>query len=196
MKNMLIIKEIKSITEKFAQKIEKIIKDIDTESNKLKYETKKFFKSITEGKMEFKDDKNFESFFSEKVSKKGANISNEIIDGINICTENGLSKIWECRTLFVFIKSIFFRVTYLTNLLEIINEDLNDKIGYIVYLLKENFKKYIDSIINFIDLRTKIISTKYTKFQKNEWYNLCKMYEVSKHKIQGNLKKIKQIKYS
>ena len=191
-----IIKEIKSITEKFAQKIEKIIKDIDTESNKLKYETKKFFESITEGKMEFKDDKNFESFFSEKVSKKGANISNEIIDGINICTENGLSKIWECRTLFVFIKSIFFRVTYLTNLLEIINEDLNDKIGYIVYLLKENFKKYIDSIINFIDLRTKIISTKYTKFQKNEWYNLCKMYEVSKHKIQGNLKKIKQIKYS
>ena len=91
--------------------------------------------------MEFKDDKNFESFFSEKVSKKGANITNEIINGIKICTENGFSKIWGNKKFPIFIACLFSRVAYLTNLLEIINEDLNDKIGYIVYLLKENFKK-------------------------------------------------------
>ena len=191
-----VIQEIKSITEKFTKKIKNFITAIDIKSNELYNNAKNLCESITEGKMEFKDYKKFESFFPEHVSKKGANITNEIINVVKICTENGFSKIWEKKGIIDLLKSLFFRVQYLTNIFEIINNDLNNQIEYIIDLLNKNLTKYIDSIINFIDSNYKIISTKYTAYQKNEWDNLCKMYDDSRNKIQTNLEKLKQIKNS
>ena len=186
--------ELTSKTEKLGEKISNILNNIDTDSNYVCSEAKDSFEKITDGEMKLDDIEKFKLFFSKNTSNKDVNIAEEIIKEVKICTENGFSKIWEKKNIFKFISSIFSRVSYLTNILEIIKEFYDIEIENIVNLMEQIFEKYINSIIQLIDSRYEIVMIKLTKSQKKEWEQLCQFYNKSKYKIQENRDKMKKIK--
>ena len=139
--------------------------------------------------------KTFKVFFSERVSNKDMNISDEINKEIKLCSEQGFSKIWGEKSFWDFIGSIIFRSSYLTNILEIIIAFCDKQIRYILYLLSENFYKYMNSMKYLVKSRFEIISLRYTKIQEKEWEKLCKMYQESRKSINRDLEEIHEIKH-
>ena len=188
--------EIKAKTEKLNKDIQNLLEKMDNNSNKLYDEAQKKFNTFNEGKIKLNNYIKFKRYFSKKVANKNVNIENEINKEINLCTEQGYSKIWEKKNFFSLIASFFSRVSYLTNIIEIIIEVYDNQIYYILYLLKNNFSRYINFINKSIKTRLDIVSVQYMKIQEKNWENICKMYAESKKTIINYLKSIEQLNNS
>ena len=191
-----LFQEIKAKTEKLNKNIQNLLEKMDNNSNELYDEAKKKFKTFNEGQIKLNNYKKFKQYFSNKVANKDVNIENEINKEINLCTEQGYSKIWEKKNFFSLIASFFSRVSYLTNIIEIIIEVYDNQIYYILYLLKNNFSRYINFINKSIKTRLDIVSVQYMKIQEKNWENICKMYAESKKTIINYLKSIEQVNNS
>jgi hypothetical protein len=190
-----IFEEIKSKAKELSEKINNHLNKIDSLSTELYLDAKKYIYYFTEGKMKLTNLKTFKVFFSERVSNKDMNISDEINKEIKLCSEQGFSKIWGEKSFWDFIGSIVFRSSYLTNILEIIIAFCDKQIRYILYLLSENFYKYMNSMKYLVKSRFEIISLRYTKIQEKEWEKLCKMYQESRKSINRDLEEIHEIKH-
>ena len=186
--------ELKSKVEELGEKINNFLNNIDTIPNELYLSAKNNIYNFTEGKMKLNSLKKFKAFFSQRVSNKDINLSDEIKKEIKLCSEQGFSKIWEEKSFWDFIGSIVFRSSYLTNILEIIIAFCDKQIEYILHLLYENFNKYINTMKYFINSRFEIISSRYTKIQEKEWEKLCNKYQESRKSINRNLEEIHEIK--
>jgi len=180
--------QMKSKTNELNEEIQSFFNNIDYNSNMLYQQAQEYFLNFTENKMRLDDFSNFKIYFRDNVSKKDANISDEIYKEINSCIKEGMSKIWEKKSLIDFISSCFSPASYLSNILDIIIEFYCGQIYYIINLLKKSFGEYIKSVTALINSRLDIISAKYTQIQKKEWENLCELYKATKDEINKSLK--------
>lgn len=134
--------------------------------------------------------KDFKEYFICIVLKKdnhNYDIFDEISKEINVFIRNGISKIWEKKSILEYLKSKFWKDSYFSNIIDIISDYSSEKIKSILDLISNNFKDFINEQNEIIDLRTNLLCLQSTSVNKQ------KIEEV-KHKNDNNLDNLKKLR--
>ena len=173
--------EIKNNLEELNKKIQELLDNIYSETDEI---NKQIVESINDFSdiIKYMNHQSFKEYFSIKVGAKGGDLTKEIIDEIKIATLS-LDKIFEEKGFREWIKSLFSKINYFQNSLDIIINTFTNKMEYILVLLIEEFKRYIERTFHEIDSTCAVSTNIYTEVQQQFLKELKVEYEEKKYRI-------------
>ena len=131
----------------------------------------------------------FKDYFSDKVGTKEGNLTKEIIDEIKIGTLT-LEQIHEEKGFKEWIKSLFSKVNYFQNSIDIILNSFIRKMDYILFVFIEELTRYVEKTYHDINSTFKISTDEFTKEQQQILNELKVEYEEKKYIITETKKKL------
>jgi hypothetical protein len=150
--NMEIEINIKDLSKNILQ----IINKFDSKINQIIEEVQEILKEFSEGKTSFEKKDNFKKYFSSKVGDKVEKLDEEILQELISSCKN-LSNIYENKGFKDWIFLAFSNEYYLKNMIELIVKSLIKKMEYILILIVEQLKMYLEDINYFIQLKNQLV---------------------------------------
>ena len=145
-------------------------------------EVQEILKEFSEGKTSLEKKDSFKKYFSSKVGDKVENLDEEILQELfNSC--KSLSNIYESKGFKDWIFSAFSNEHHLKNMIEIIVKSLIKKMEYILVLIVEQLKIYLEDIFHSIDKSISLSTITFTNEQLSYWKEIKKFYESIKGEI-------------
>ena len=173
--------ELKSNLGEFNDKIEMFLENIYSETDEI---NKQFINSIKS----LGDDQNlnlesFRDYFAKQIGTNGGNLTEDMINEIRIGALS-LDKIHEEKGFKKWISSLFSKVNYFKNSIDIILNSFVQNMDNILYLLIEKLTSFVERTYRYIDNKYQLSTDNYTKEQQ-EIINLLKIeYKENKYKIE------------
>ena len=192
-KTLLENKKFKEIINEINNEIEINIKDLnknileiinmfDSTICQMIGEVQEILKEFSEGKTSLEKKDSFKKYFSSKVGDKVENLDEEILQELfNSC--KSLSNIYESKGFKDWIFSAFSNEHHLKNMIEIIVKSLIKKMEYILVLIVEQLKIYLEDIFHSIDKSISLSTITFTNEQLSYWKEIKKFYESIKGEI-------------
>ena len=192
-KTLLENKKFKEIINEINNEIEINIKDLnknileiinmfDSTICQMIGEVQEILKEFSEGKTSLEKKDSFKKYFSSKVGDKVENLDEEILQELfNSC--KSLSNIYESKGFKDWIFSAFSNEHHLKNMIEIIVKSLIKKMEYILVLIVEQLKIYLEDIFHSIDKSISLSTITFTNEQLSYWKKKKKFYESIKGEI-------------
>ena len=188
----------------FYNDIENIFNYITSEQKKyfIKFDT--LISTFTGSKdTNLEKSKDFKEHFISAVLKDNNNenysnydISEEISSEILIYINNGISRIFSKKGFFKSLISYFSKISFFTNIIEIILDYSNEKINTIIELLSQQFNSYMNERIELIKMRLDLLSLNHSKTLedvKNKAKEIEKEYQPKKNENLQELQKLKKL---
>ena len=189
-----IIKEISNEIEinikDLNKKIFGIINENDSILSKMIEEVGEIIKEFSEGKTSFEKKESFKLYFSSKVGDKAENLDEEILQELISSCKN-LSNIYENKGFKEWLYSAFSNEHHLKNMIELTVKSLIKKLEYILILIIEQLKTYIEGIFRSIDKTISLSTITFTNEQLNYWNEIKKFYKGIKVEITSLKNKLK-----
>ena len=173
--------EIKSNLEHLNNKIEEFLDNVYSGTDEINKQIIESFNNFA-GNITYKNYLNFKDYFSIRVGSKGGNLTKEIIEEIKIGALT-LEKIHEEKGFKEWIKSLFSKVNYFQNSIDIILNSFIEKMDYILILLIEDLTRFVEKTYHDIDSSYLVSTNIYTNEQIEEINKLKVEYDQNKYKI-------------
>ena len=180
--------EIKANLVDFNIKIEEFLKNIYAETDEINKLIINAFNNFS-GAIKYMNRESFKDYFSDKVGTKEGNLTKEIIDEIKIGTLT-LEQIHEEKGFKEWIKSLFSKVNYFQNSIDIILNSFIGKMDYILFVFIEELTRYVEKTYHDINSTFKISTDEFTKEQQQILNELKVEYEEKKYIITETKKKL------
>ena len=174
--------EIEKNIKDLSQKIIEVINSIDSKLSNISLEVGIIIKEFSEGKTSFEKIDTFRNYFSSKVGDKVEALDEEILQELLSSSKN-LSSIYANKGFKEWIFSAFSKEHYLINVIELLVLSLIKKMEYILDLIIEHLKRYIEDLFHSIEKSIHLSTITFTKEQLEYWEEIKEFYKDIKSKI-------------
>ena len=165
-----------------SQKIIEVINSIDSKLSNISLDVGIIIKEFSEGKTSFEKIDSFRNYFSSKVGDKVETLDEEILQELLSSSKN-LSSIYANKGFKEWIFSAFSKEHYLINVIELLVLSLIKKMEYILDLIIEHLKRYIEDLFHSIEKSIHLSTITFTKEQLEYWEEIKEFYKDIKSKI-------------
>ena len=174
--------EIENNIKDLSQKIIEVINSIDSKLSNISLEVGIIIKEFSEGKTSFEKIDTFRNYFSSKVGDKVETLDEEILQELLSSSKN-LSSIYANKGFKEWIFSAFSKEHYLINVIELLVLSLIKKMEYILDLIIDHLKRYIEDLFHSIEKSIHLSTITFTKEQLEYWEEIKEFYKNIKSKI-------------
>ena len=174
--------EIEKNIKDLSQKIIEVINSIDSKLSNISLDVGIIIKEFSEGKTSFEKIDTFRNYFSSKVGDKVETLDEEILQELLSSSKN-LSSIYANKGFKEWIFSAFSKEHYLINVIELLVLSLIKKMEYILDLIIEHLKRYIEDLFHSIEKSIHLSTITFTKEQLEYWEEIKEFYKDIKSKI-------------
>ena len=174
--------EIEKNIKDLSQKIIEVINSIDSKLSNISLDVGIIIKEFSEGKTSFEKIDTFRNYFSSKVGDKVETLDEEILQELLSSSKN-LSSIYANKGFKEWIFSAFSKEHYLINVIELLVLSLIKKMEYILDLIIEHLKRYIEDLFHSIEKSIHLSTITFTKEQLEYWEEIKEFYKNIKSKI-------------
>ena len=168
--------EIKNNLEELIKKIIRFLDDCDLQALNIYSKTLTVIIDFSKTKINFPQLIRFKEQFSKVFGNKEKDLAEEIFKEIKI-SNNSLNLVFKEKGFTKWLSSLFSNYKYLINISEIVLNTFINKIEYILRTMNEEYSRYINNLIDTINIITNSTTIQFTEEQEKTWDELNDLYK-------------------